>query len=121
VVDIFGGEKLLYIDMLLETFLKDKVPVKTYLYYDIACKFAKHLKNNPNIEDDWKDKFILAVPKFHVWAHALQCILRFNPSSIEGTGLIDGEVMERIWTHVGLFYTIMKEMNAANRTSLLEV
>jgi len=119
--DIYGGEKYLYLDLLLESYLKSKVPQKLLVYYDIACRYQKHYYANSNISSLWRRKTLFAVPKFHVYAHVGACLSRFHPSSVRGAGLTDGEVLERIWSHVGLFYSILKEMLPINRSNLLEV
>ena len=38
---------------------------------------------------------------------------------MEGMGLADGENMERLWSYLGCFFGMSKEMSAANRTDLL--
>jgi hypothetical protein len=60
------------------------------------------------------------VPKFHVYAHAQDCILYMHPTMNQGCGLCDGETSERCWSYLGRFCTITKEMSSGNRVDTLK-
>ena len=45
--------------------------------------------------------------------------LNYSPRCITGAGLFDGEGTERLWSYLGNFKTITKEMTLENRTDLL--
>ena len=45
--------------------------------------------------------------------------LKYNPRHIPGTGLMDGEGCERLWSYLRQFAPITKEMTPGNRRDLL--
>ncbi len=45
--------------------------------------------------------------------------MRFNPRYIEGFGLSDGEVCERLWSFLRRFAIMTKEMRPAHRVDVL--
>lgn len=61
----------------------------------------------------------VSVPIFHSYAHESSCQYVYNPRNKEGMGLTDGENIERLWSYLGRFSKMSKEMSAANRTDLL--
>ena len=65
------------------------------------------------------DKSIVAVPMFHGYAHNASCQHQFSPRNIAGCGLTDGENVERLWSYLGRFARMTKEMSAGNRVDLL--
>ena len=42
-----------------------------------------------------------------------------SPRSIEGFGMTDGEVMERLWSHMRRFSRMTKEMRPSHRIDVL--
>ena len=44
---------------------------------------------------------------------------QFSPRNIEGFGLTDGENVERLWSYLGRFSRMTKEMSSGNRIDLL--
>lgn len=61
-----------------------------------------------------------AIPTMHCYAHGVQCIKEFHQKRIEGTGTVEGEATERIWSLVGRFRSITKEMVPYKRNEQLE-
>jgi len=68
---------------------------------------------------DLLDKCVVAVPVFHAYAHNASCQHQFSPRNIEGFGLTDGENVERLWSYLGRFARMTKEMSSGNRVDLL--
>ena len=59
------------------------------------------------------------MPIFHAYAHNASCQHAFSPRNIEGFGLTDGENVERLWSYLGRFAKMTKEMSSGNRIDLL--
>ncbi len=57
---------------------------------------------------------------FHIYAHGMKCRQDFNPNKTQGVGLLDGESCERMWSHVGLFFGMVKRMRSDSRFAVLE-
>jgi hypothetical protein len=45
--------------------------------------------------------------------------VKFSPRRLKGAGLFDGEGVERLWSFLGKFSLITKEMTPENRKDLL--
>lgn len=45
--------------------------------------------------------------------------VKYSPRATPGAGLFDGEGTERLWSYLGKFRLITKEMTPENRTDLL--
>lgn len=74
---------------------------------------------NSEMFQDLLDKCVVAVPVFHAYAHNASCQHQFSPRNIEGFGLTDGENVERLWSYLGRFARMTKEMSSGNRVDLL--
>ncbi|VDB97820.1 unnamed protein product [Peniophora sp. CBMAI 1063] len=53
---------------------------------------------------------VFVVPKFHIFAHVLDCFLRFHPSYTRGVAQADGEACKRVWASVNPAATSIREM-----------
>ena len=78
-----------------------------------------HMQANSEVFHALLDKCTVAVPIFHAYAHNASCQHKFNPRNIEGFGLTDGENVERLWSYLGRFSKMTKEMSSGNRIDLL--
>ena len=52
-----------------------------------------------------------------LWFFGLQVL--YSPRRTEGLGLTDGESLERLWSYLGKFSKITKEMTPENRVDIL--
>ncbi|XP_059157024.1 uncharacterized protein LOC131941662 [Physella acuta] len=110
------GERLAYPVYFLEKLVDNFQGSKLIISYDIACKLNKHLqKNNPAL----LKKCQMMVPIFHCYGHQRQCQILYHPRRIEGVGLTDGEGIERLWSYLGKFSKICKEMKPETRQDML--
>ena len=86
--------------------------------------------------------FTLAIPVFHSYGHKIDCQvsvhvhsqfvkttiidlyflttkLKYSPRNLEGYGLTDGEVVERLWAYLRRFARMTKEMRPSHRIDIL--
>ena len=61
----------------------------------------------------------LALSVFHAYAHVMHCQMKYNPRLIPNFGLTDGEGMERLWSYLAKYITMIKPMLAENRRYVL--
>lgn len=61
----------------------------------------------------------MAVPIFHSYAHNAKCQYQYSPRNKKGYGLCDGENIERLWSYLGKFCKMTKEMSSSNRMDVL--
>ncbi|KAK6297103.1 hypothetical protein J4Q44_G00332450 [Coregonus suidteri] len=73
--------------------------ITTFLHYDIACQLKPHLqKNSPDLMVDTT----FAVPAFHAYAHDADCQITDGTRYVTGSGLAEGEQMERVREKQGI-------------------
>jgi hypothetical protein len=60
------------------------------------------------------------VPAFHVHSHGPSCVELLHPRKLQGFGNTDGEATERLWSDLGPYARITKEMLSGNRMDVLE-
>ncbi len=77
------------------------------------------LQNNPEKFGHLSSTFNVAVAVFHAYAHNSHCQYHYSPRHKIGFGLTDGENLERLWSFLGKFSRMTKEMNTANRIDTL--
>ena len=56
---------------------------------------------------------------FHSCGHKMGCQVKYSPGRMSDIGLTDGESLERLWSYLGIFSNITKEMTPENRIDLL--
>lgn len=78
---------------------------------------SSHLKKQDH--QSILDKVTLSVPIFHCYGHKMACQVFYSPRRTPGVGLTDGESLERLWSYLGKFSRITKELTPENRTDLL--
>ncbi|XP_076079987.1 uncharacterized protein LOC143050754 [Mytilus galloprovincialis] len=115
-MDLSHGERLSYPVYILKCLLETRTD-NLVVMYDIACMLHKHLKKN-NCEE-MLEKCTFAIPVFHSFAHNMACQLSYGQRFVTGTGLTDGEGIERLWSYLRGFRKITKEMSLNNRQDLL--
>ncbi|XP_061170780.1 uncharacterized protein LOC133180253 [Saccostrea echinata] len=112
------GERLAYSVHLLQHLVdnseQDERPGT--IMYDIACSLKRHLQKE---NKDLQAYFKFVVPVFHSYAHNMACQLEYGQRFVEGTGLNDGEGVERLWSYLRKFSSITKEMTVSNRQHLI--
>lgn len=51
--------------------------------------------------------------------HAIIMQFKYSPRNLEGFGLTDGEVVERLWSYLRRFARMTKEMRPSHRVAVL--
>lgn len=137
-MNMYAGEKYLYGDSIVNKTLRTTAPEKMFVFYDIACQYMKHLKVGYEVLVyvvlvkviaglfNWKQKqdkykgIRYSVPAFHVHSHGPSCVELLHPRKLKGFGNTDGEATERLWSDLGPYAKITKEMLSGNRMDVLE-
>ncbi|KAJ7820655.1 hypothetical protein B0H14DRAFT_3735432, partial [Mycena olivaceomarginata] len=94
------------------------------LIYDISCQWVVHwmerfLKGEYLF---YRDDLVLtaAVGKFHLGAHILECFWEFSLNFMEGTGQVDGEILETLWASLDKVVRSTRSMSRAHRQEVLD-
>lgn len=114
------GEKIAYPVLLIKEHLESLLlqpDLKLHISYDIACILKRHLESSK--QESLLEKFSLALPAFHTYAHRPSCQIALGAKYCNQNGMTDGEQCERLWSYLRCFSSITKEMSAANRKDLL--
>lgn len=88
------------------------------LLYDIMCQYgvnlAKRLRKNqlPSLDIP---VILKGVGVWHVYAHVRRCFGRFAPIYLLGSGLVDGETLEALWSRLMRILESCQTMSLANR------
>lgn len=113
------GERLGYAVMLLDKILQESngKELDVHIVYDIACVLKRHLEKKQTMTK--YKHFNFGIPLFHSYGHNGNCQIKNSIRRLESFGLMDGELMERLWSYWRSFSKITKEMTPAHRMDLL--
>uniref|UniRef100_A0A7M5X5P9 CxC2-like cysteine cluster KDZ transposase-associated domain-containing protein n=1 Tax=Clytia hemisphaerica TaxID=252671 RepID=A0A7M5X5P9_9CNID len=113
------GERLGYAVMILDQILKDvkDKDLSVHIIYDIACVLKAHLQKKKTYTKYKNFKF--GIPVFHSYGHRGDCQVKNSIRRLDSFGLMDGELMERLWSYLRSFSKVTKEMTPAHRMDLL--
>ncbi|KAI0276987.1 hypothetical protein BC826DRAFT_928106, partial [Russula brevipes] len=95
----------------------EKVP-RLLLLYDIMCQWGVHMKRRfdinglsmPNVKE-----LLRGVGIWHVYAHVNRCFGRYAPIYLKNVGLVDGEILETLWSLLNQVSESCQTMSLANR------
>lgn len=103
---------------------KSKGIEEQQVIYDIACqwgvKFFERVDQSPYLDIPDELKLILAVGKFHLGAHILECFYKHSLNFIEGTGQVDGEIIETLWSRLNHVSSTARAMSKPHRRDVLD-
>jgi hypothetical protein len=92
--------------------------------YDLGCIYHKRLpkrflEGRPFLT---LPKSILetAIGMFHVHGHQDSCFFRYAPSFIKGAGMVDGEVLETLWSTLNSISPSLRTATLAHRSEVLD-
>jgi hypothetical protein len=76
--------------------------VQALIIYDICCQWSLHFRQRVS-ESKFLELFDSleitgAVGKWHLAAHIPECFPKFSLNFVEGTGEVDGEILETLWS-----------------------
>lgn len=126
VVDFQKGEKQMNMDWSHAEALKNthlgEIPV-VMICYDIMCeyhvKLAERVAKNPKLifPEVTLEK---AIGLFHVHGHKDECFFRFATSFIPGAGIVDGEVLETLWSVLNNISRSTRTATLAHRAEIID-
>src|SRR5271156_7155060 len=93
------------------------------LIYDIMCqyhiKLPERVAKNPRLTFP-PVKLEKAIGLFHVHGHQDECYYRFASSFIPGAGIVDGEVLETLWSVLNNISRSTRTATLAHRAEVLD-
>ena len=93
------------------------------LFYDVVCKYSVSLldrfRASPELNMPKFKELNFGVGVWHIYAHINRCFPRFSPNFIKGVGVVDGEILETLWSNLNLISGSCRTMSLANRAETL--
>lgn len=94
------------------------------LLYDINCQYGVHLeerfRDNPFLRYPPGIQLWKGIGLFHVHGHQQVCLPRYAPSYMPGAGLVDGEILETMWSSLNKVAGSTRTMGISNRQETLD-
>ena len=95
--------------------------------YDIACQWGKNLQYRltaypsiPPLDLTALNSFCVAVLKFHLIGHGASCQSNFNLAFMDKVGMMHGESVKTIWSHLTSLATWLRENGPGVRHLILD-
>lgn len=93
-------------------------------FYDINCAYMKKLRsrvsNSSHITLPNDLEIIPGIGIWHVHGHRPECYARYAPLFIPGSGWVDGEIIETLWSSLNIVSGSARGMSAPHRQELLD-
>lgn len=94
------------------------------LIYDIMCQYGVHMdrcfQDASGLGIPTTLNLIKAIGLFHVHGHQDSCLYRFATTYIPGVGMIDGEILETLWSILNDISRSVRTATLATRGELLD-
>src|SRR5712664_3453068 len=92
--------------------------------YDIGCQwiihFQKRLKQSHHLSIPEVMELLVAVGKFHLSAHIRECFVLYSLNFIYGSGQLDGEILETLWSPFNFISAPARTMSMASCLQLYD-
>lgn len=97
---------------------------RTIALYDIICQYGVHLNRrfdqSEYLHMPSRLELIKGIGLFHVHGHQDACFFRYSPSFIVGAGLVDGEIVETMWSSLNKVMGSTRGMATSHRKEVLD-
>ena len=94
------------------------------IIYDVACQwsinFHQCVQDSDFLSLPELTHLIPAVGKFHLAAHVPSCFARFSLNFVQGTGQLDGEILETLWSEFNKVSASACSMSKAHRAEVYD-
>lgn len=126
-VNFFKGEQQKCIDYSLSETWKTTncLGIERWLeIYDIMCQYYKQMPKRFGEGKDYISlppiEFEKAIGMFHVHGHKDTCFFRFASNFMKGAGMVDGEILETLWSTLNSISPSMRTASLAHRSEVLD-
>ncbi|VDB90254.1 unnamed protein product [Peniophora sp. CBMAI 1063] len=115
------GESMDPVDKSLDSAFHQSITsqiTRAQLLYDIWCRYGVHLqKRFKHSGLQWPKfrKLLQGVGVWHLYGHVFECHLRFSPSYSPRSGIVDGEILETLWSLLNAILQSCRGMSLAAR------
>jgi hypothetical protein len=92
--------------------------------YDINCQYCRYLPErilrNQMLQIPDHITISPAIGLFHVHGHKSSCLYRYATSYVPGAGIVDGEVLETLWSVLNSVAATTRTASLAHRAEVLD-
>ena len=91
---------------------------RAQILYDINCQFSVHLEERFKAAGySWPqfESLMLGVGVWHIYGHVLECFSRYSPLYAYRFGIVDGEIVETLWSLLNSILNSCRGMSLAHR------
>jgi hypothetical protein len=92
--------------------------------YDIGCQwiinFKRRLAESSHLSIPEDIELLVAVGKFHLTSYVRQCFARYSLNFVQGSGQVDGEILETLWSPFNFISAPARTMSMASRHQLYD-
>ncbi|VDB84679.1 unnamed protein product [Peniophora sp. CBMAI 1063] len=91
---------------------------RVQLLYDIWCRYGVHVqKRFKHSGLDWPKfrEVLQGVGVWHIYGHVFECFRRFSPDYSPRAGIVDGEILETLWSLLNGILQACRGMSLAAR------
>jgi len=98
--------------------------VKALIVYDICCQWSIHFRQRVSESEFlelWDSLEIIgAVGKWHLAAHIPECFPKFSLNFVEGSGEVEGEILETLWSGLDEIAGMTQAMSIAHHQEVID-
>ncbi|KIK21570.1 hypothetical protein PISMIDRAFT_103870 [Pisolithus microcarpus 441] len=126
IVDFQKGERQLNMDYSLANALSYNMTSIDYVlcFYDINCAYMKNLRRHVDSSDllhiPPSMRIMAGIGMWHVHGHKEECYMRYSPLFIKGSGWVNGEIIETLWSTLNIVSASTRGMTTPYRQELLD-
>ena len=95
------------------------------LLYDIWCRYGVHLrerfKRSPNMDFPEFAEVLGSVGVWHIYGHIFECYGRWSNLYARRTGIVDGEILETLWSILNDILESCCGMSLAHREEVINL
>ncbi|KZV61151.1 hypothetical protein PENSPDRAFT_593162 [Peniophora sp. CONT] len=91
---------------------------RVQLLYDIWCRYGVHVRERFRQSGlDWPKfrELLQGVGVWHIYGHVFECLRRFSPGYSPRSGIVDGEILETLWSLLNAILQSCRGMSLAAR------
>lgn len=93
------------------------------ILYDIWCRYGVNLQ--ARFESNgytWPEavEFLQGIGVWHVYGHKLACFSRYSPLYAHRSGIVDGEIVETLWSLLNRILSSCRGMSLGNRRETID-
>jgi hypothetical protein len=96
---------------------------KALVVYDVVCQWSRNFRARvarcPALSLPAELSLSYGIGDFHLHGHIPECFPRFSLANIPGAGIIDGEIVETLWSVLNHISPSTRNASLAHRAELL--